>query len=294
MRIVALRLVTRKAKRLDDEMTIRGISVLLTPDPMQRQAPVAASDRRQILDGIVQYGDMLVVAIENKILSGVTASQPSAINTNGAPVEFDKQVRTVAWQELLEAYADMSIRGLVAGSERHVIDDFLEFAEHFFPQVGPYSTLRRAEKSRARMGRRLDTVLASAIGVEEMSRQELGCRHLPVRDDGRPRSVGRIASTKSVPRAKWNAEWASLEALGIVQQEDRAEFDLRFTRTKIETAGPRPGLACEFSWNLDEAMRLDDAGLFIAGVREVVTRFLQQLGEPLPLTLPMAECEKAA
>ncbi|NEX60234.1 hypothetical protein [Noviherbaspirillum galbum] len=168
---------------------IRGISVLLTPDPRQSEVAVKATDRSQILDGIIQYGDELVVAIENKIVPGGGLRQATSINTGGVEVDFDKHVRTVAWQELLEALADLSVRGLVSGCEQQLIDDFLEFAEHYFPQVGPYSTLRRAERSRARLERRLDSVLALALGVEEMTRQELGSRHLPALPKGQQRSV---------------------------------------------------------------------------------------------------------
>jgi hypothetical protein len=357
---------TQKAKlvsrahsaRNAEEPPIRGISVLLAPDPQQRHAPVKTTDRGQILDGIVQYGDDLVVAIENKIVPGAGMRQATSINTGGIDVDFDERMRIVAWQELLESLADLSIRGLVTGCEQQLIDDFLEFAEHYFPQVGPYSTLRRAEKSRARIERRLDSVLADAIGVEEMTRHELGSRHLPPLPRGRRRGVEmvflqlnragshvllklypgdtlsqarelyqrpdavrglmtlpgwtvktnfhwgyvtsgmcwasgdidpadyidywirKIAKTKSIPREKWEQQWIALQELRIVLPEDKAEFDRRFTsKPKISAAGVRPGLACEYAWAFDEAMRLDDAGRFVTTVREAVNKLLQQLGE---------------
>jgi len=168
------RLVRQQKKRdQEDDEAIRGISVLLAPDPTQTAAPVAATDRRQILDGIIEYGSSLVIAIENKIRSGIKTNQPSSINIGNAVVKLDEKVRTVAWQELLEAFADLSSRSLVTGGEQKILDDFLDFAEHHFPQVGPYSTLRRAEKSAARMKRRLDTVLAEAISRPGRIRSDL-------------------------------------------------------------------------------------------------------------------------
>lgn len=140
-RIQQGRLVARKKPRADDDAPICGISVLLEPNPKQQHAPVAVSDRRQIQDGIIQYGNDLVIAVENKIFSGIKTRQPSAISTGGAVVTLDRRVRPVAWQALLEALAALSTRGLVTGSERHVIDDILEFTEHHFAQVGSYSTL---------------------------------------------------------------------------------------------------------------------------------------------------------
>jgi hypothetical protein len=175
-----------------EEATIRGLSVWLAPDPGRQHAAVTATERRQILDGIVEYGDKLVVAIENKIRAGAASGQPTSINIGEAAVDFDPRVRTVAWQELLEAFADVSLRGLVMGPEQKLLDDFLEFAEHHFPQIGPYSTLRRAAASRARVARRLDAVLAAATGVEERARQDAVSRALPPHPDDVQRSVGLV------------------------------------------------------------------------------------------------------
>ena len=49
------------------------ISVWLAPDAAQDSTPIKDSDRQQVLDGIVNYGNGLVVVIENKIgWGGVT------------------------------------------------------------------------------------------------------------------------------------------------------------------------------------------------------------------------------
>lgn len=182
-------LLHAKPASTSDEGVIRGISVWLAPDPRQHHAPVGKTDRRQILDGVVEYGDALVVAIENKVHAGEPTVQPTSINADGAAVEFDPHVRSVAWQALLESLADLSLRGLVAGAEQKVIDDFLAFAEHHFPQVGPYSTLRRAAGSLRRVERRLDAVLAAATGVQERARQDAVSRLLPEREDEAQRCV---------------------------------------------------------------------------------------------------------
>lgn len=182
-------LLRAKPASTSDEGVIRGISVWLAPDPRQYHALVGKTDRRQILDGIVEYGDALVIAIENKVHLGGRTLQPTSINVGGAAVEFDPNVRSVAWQALLESLADLSLRGLVAGAEQKLIDDFLAFAEHHFPQVGPYSTLRRAAASKRRVERRLDAVLAAATGVQERARQDVVSRLLPEREDEAQRCV---------------------------------------------------------------------------------------------------------
>jgi hypothetical protein len=344
-----------------EEDTIRGLSVWLAPDPGRQHAAVTATERRQILDGIIEYGDELVVAIENKIRSGVVSGQPTSINIGDAAVEFDPRVRTVAWQELLEAFADISLRGLVTGPEQKLLDDFLDFAEHHFPQVGPYSTLRRAAAAPARVARRLDAVLAAATGIEERARQDSVSRRLPPAQDGLPRTlemvfldqnpetgdvrlrfypgdtltqakalyarpdavrgllrmdgwkvrpnhhwgfmtsgfcwshgsvdvvdyidfwIANIKTTRAVRRDDWQKEWARLEALRIVAPGDWPEFDRRFVQTKIGKAYPRPGLCCQYTWPLDTAIALDDAGRFVESVRAAISALLLQLEEECSL-----------
>lgn len=343
-----------------DETTIRGLSVWLAPDAQHEHRPVSSSERRQILDGIIEYGSELVVAIENKIRTGVASKQPSSINTGDVVIKFDRQVRTVAWQELLEAFADISLRNLVTGAEQKILDDFLEFADAHFPQVGPYSTLRRAGRSDERLKRRLDALLAAATGVAERAREDKVSRRMPGQNNLRrsvemvflfqhpvsgdlilevdpgdtltqakvlyarpdavrgllampgwrvrpnhhwgfitngfafshgPISTGdyieywikRIRRTGSVPRSEWDAEWARLEAHGIVRAEDRAEFERRFVNTRIGKAFHRPGLCCTYKWPFETALALDDAGRFVESVRDAIVAVLTQLEEPCSL-----------
>lgn len=168
---------------------LRGISVSLGPDTSQPTANVQTSDRQQILDGIIQYGESDVIVIENKIYDGAGLQQASQINTSGAPVVFEGAVRPISWRRLLQSFADLSIEGRVYGSELRILDDFLQYTELYFPQIGPYSTLRRAGKSIPRIVRRLDEIIAKVVGVEEISRQELGFRSLPSRVGGGDRCV---------------------------------------------------------------------------------------------------------
>ncbi len=63
---------------------VPGISVWLAPDACTVSAPIEPSDRQQVLDGIVTYGNELVVVIENKIAWGGVTEQPHQINLHGS------------------------------------------------------------------------------------------------------------------------------------------------------------------------------------------------------------------
>ena len=134
----------------DSEVPERGISVWLAPDAAPVSAPIEASDRDQVLDGIITYGSDLVVVIENKIGWGGVTEQPHRINLHGSPIKFDKNPRSVTWQELLEVLSRLVERDLVSGTERLLISDFIDLVEKHFPLIGPYSTLARCGPAASR------------------------------------------------------------------------------------------------------------------------------------------------
>jgi hypothetical protein len=145
---------------------VPGISVWLAPDAADVSARMAPSDRHQILDGIVTYGNDLVIVIENKISWGVTTDQPQRINLHGSPVKFREKVCSVSWQRLLGVLSDLVEHDLVSGAERSLIGDFLDFVEERFPRIGPYATLVQCGENAFRIERRLDTVQGQVAGTE--------------------------------------------------------------------------------------------------------------------------------
>jgi hypothetical protein len=90
-----------------------------------------------VLDGIVRYGDDTVIVLESK-LSGPDHRQASNINLHGQPVAFDGGVRNISWHDILATFTDIASeeRGLIAGAERIILDDFLYFVERNFPSLG--------------------------------------------------------------------------------------------------------------------------------------------------------------
>ena len=145
---------------------VPGISVWLAPGAQDIREAVQSSDRQQILDGIITYGSSLVIVIENKINTSELTEQPHQINLHGSPVVFDKKPRSVKWQDLLGVLSDLMERELISGSERMLVGDFLEFVERHFPEIGPYSTLRRCGGNGYRLKLRLDSVQGKALKTE--------------------------------------------------------------------------------------------------------------------------------
>ena len=145
---------------------VRGISVWLAPDAAPVSAAVESSDRQQVLDGVITYGNDLVVVIENKISWCDVTEQPHRINLHGSPVSFEKSPISVTWQRLLEVLSDLVEHDLVSVAERLLINDFFDVIEEHFHRIGPYSTLARCGDQRFRLERRLDIVQGKAVGTD--------------------------------------------------------------------------------------------------------------------------------
>ena len=148
----------------DVDEPIEGISVLQAADVQEVGGPVQITDRRQVLDGIVRYGDELLIVIETKLDGPVATGQAQDLNVHGAHVRFDGGVQTVSWRDLLAAWFDLVESEVVAGTERTLIIDFLDFVERHFSRLGPFTTLGRCKDNKFRVSRRLNAVLNEISG----------------------------------------------------------------------------------------------------------------------------------
>jgi hypothetical protein len=160
-----------KILRGEDQPTtnepIKGISVLCLADaPSETPSVILDSDRGQVLDGIIRYGDELVVVLESKLDGPANERQARNINLHGQPVVFHGQIRRTSWRDVLAAFTDLAHegRGLISGAERMILTDFLAFVATNFPQLGPFNTLGRCEAEPSRVARRLQTILSEILG----------------------------------------------------------------------------------------------------------------------------------
>jgi hypothetical protein len=118
---------------------IKGISVLCATDASgETQGAVVESDRGQVLDGIIRYGDQCVIVLESKLHESFDDRQARNLNLHGQPIRFDSPVRKISWQNVLASFTDLADqdRGLVSGAEREILNDFLAFIERNFPHFG--------------------------------------------------------------------------------------------------------------------------------------------------------------
>lgn len=156
--------------RSEDQPTtnepMRGISVLCSADnPSETSGATLESDRGQVLDGIVRYGDEIVVVLESKLDGPANDRQACNINLHGQPIQFDRPIRRISWRDVLASFTDLASekRGLISGAERMVLNDFLDFVNKNFPRLGPFNTIGRCEAEPSRVTRRLDAILSEVL-----------------------------------------------------------------------------------------------------------------------------------
>jgi hypothetical protein len=160
------RRAVRTASGPDDQVPV--VSIFLAPNEiLTGDAVMIESDRRQVLDAVVEYGDALVVVIENKVAEA-SDEQARALNLTGAGVVIaDGQERVVVtWPEVIGDITGIVERGLAGGAERMVLEDFVAYVEDHFPELGPYRTLGLCGGNAFRINRRLRALLGEASGRE--------------------------------------------------------------------------------------------------------------------------------
>ena len=146
----------------DGEQPIRGLSVLQAADIEQLSGPVGESERAAIFDGVVAYGDKLVLVVEVKFWAPPSDHQARQIPVGDRLVLLDPRGRPVDWRELLESWQGLVYEGHVSGAEMIVISDFLEFVDRNHSQLGPNRRLHLCGRDEARILSRLRTVLEQA------------------------------------------------------------------------------------------------------------------------------------
>ena len=146
------------------------ISVFLSPDEALDLSAMEIQERvrEQRLDGVLRFGDELVVVIESKIIGEASRDQARLLRLRGVQVREPKKVVGLGWHELLADWWALLERGLLAPAERVLMEDLTAFAEEHFPHLLPFTTLGRAGDHDLRRQRRLMALLRQATGLDDV------------------------------------------------------------------------------------------------------------------------------
>lgn len=145
------------------------LSVFLTPAESQQMSIAEVGQRTggMRLDGVLEFGDDLLVVIESKLDEGVPDAQACYLDIEGVEVS-ETRTEHVSWHALLASWQELSEVEVLAPVERDLLDDFWQFveSERRFDDLLPFTTLRKAGGNKRRQLRRLRGVLSDASGLE--------------------------------------------------------------------------------------------------------------------------------
>jgi hypothetical protein len=146
------------------DSSARIVSVVQTDAHVLVDADAKPSERRQVLDGVVGYGDLTIV-IENKPWHGHIWTEQLEVNIpEGA--NHDPRVACVVWSDIVSGWGRLLDSGHLNTAEGVLISDFLDYVEQHFSALRPYSRVGLCGRDHARLQRRCKAALASIAGPE--------------------------------------------------------------------------------------------------------------------------------
>ena len=122
----------------------------------------------QRLDGVVRFGNQLVVVIESKMVGAAASEQAKQLRLRGVEVGIDESrplAGTSCWPTGGRCWSATSSRR----RSGCLMDDLVAMAEEHFPNLLPFTTLARAGDHELRLQRRLAALLREATGIAEIN-----------------------------------------------------------------------------------------------------------------------------
>jgi len=187
------------------------ISVFLSPDEGLdlSTAKIQERVREQRLDGVLRFGDGLVVVIESKTVGHASSDQAKQVRLREVKVQ-EQKVIPLGWHELLEDWWTLLERELLAPAERVLMEDLIAFVEEHFAHLLPFTTLGRAGEHGLRRQRRLMALLREATGLTDVEPERPGIGATVMLDAAiRTKSTQRMAlqqRAESLVLCTWPAE----------------------------------------------------------------------------------------
>ena len=327
----------------------RVVSVVQTDDVYFREAHAAVSTRRQVLDGLVTYGNAFGIAIENKPNHSNIREEQLDVNLPKG-VEHDPRVACVTWKDIVRAWGGLFQAGHLGRAEQAFVQDFLDYVEEHFGRLRPYSRVSLCGDDPGRLQRRCEAILTeiapqhvayhrgwshyidlaegqcakklalfptrtapvnelilevdpgdtmgqAKILFSKVSEAEVARLLAEKRWTARPsfhlmfvttgffrptaklsvldywsRWVERTTFIRQWRREEYQAAFDALLGMGMVSQEDRAEFDRTVTRTKRANIAFAPSLTVQWRLTLSEAAELDERNELVPEIRRAMER----------------------
>ncbi len=119
----------------------RLLSILLSSEDWEAEAPVGASDRGAVYDGVIHYGEGWILVVENKPYGDVREAQLSPNLGNAEGIEVEPRPVVVVWEGLIARLHGLLEGGWLGATQTLLVGDFLSYVKSEFKWLNPYPTL---------------------------------------------------------------------------------------------------------------------------------------------------------
>lgn len=136
------------------------ISVMMTDEEWKPEQDVVASNRGARYDGIVSFDPEWIIVIENKpSVHNIWEEQVHPNLPEGHDIKIDKMAIVILWRKVIERLTALVSANILHGTERIIVDDFLQFIDEEFPYLNPYDTFGKCKNSASLLKRRCRNIL---------------------------------------------------------------------------------------------------------------------------------------
>ena len=116
----------------------RLVSIIISNKILDERVTVERSERTAIYDGFIKYEPGWLLIIENKPnYENIWLEQ---LNPNiSENITIEEKCIALCWPDIIENFSSLLERDLVYGSDRKLLEDFLDYSYSLFAWLNPYT-----------------------------------------------------------------------------------------------------------------------------------------------------------
>ncbi|HRP37450.1 MAG TPA: hypothetical protein PLS50_06615, partial [Candidatus Dojkabacteria bacterium] len=158
---------------LKDLLSSQIVSVLITDEMFEPSKDITISERGARYDGVISFSGDLTLLIENKPNSyNIWEEQlhPSLISlaNSDKEIELVKVPALLQWKVIIRKLSKLLSLNSINGTEKIIIEDFLEYIDNNFPSLNPYDNFALCKNYHPHLLKRARNILQSLARDENM------------------------------------------------------------------------------------------------------------------------------
>jgi hypothetical protein len=147
------------------------LSILITDSEIIKEDQVVEiSDRNAVYDGLISFGNKITFIIENKPRSAnvwFNQLKPSRENLAEETLVYSQPI-VLEWKEIIKHLNLLLSAPALAGQEKMMIGDFLEYVDQEFPYLNPFDNFSLCKGNHELIQRRIANILKSIVLDESL------------------------------------------------------------------------------------------------------------------------------